>query len=80
MGQMTHLVTISPWEVLAANVLVRVLDALLKWRHVVPVLPVLSPQIVGIDASEDEARDDSTAIVVSPHIRHSADWRRIETY
>lgn len=55
----THLVTISPGEVLAADVLVGVLSTLLQRGHVVPVLPVLVPQVVGVQTTANEAGDDS---------------------
>lgn len=58
-GIATHLVTISPGEVLAADVLVGVLSTLLQRGHVVPVLPVLVPQVVGVQATTDEAGNDS---------------------
>lgn len=57
------LVAISPKEVLGPDVLVRVLDLLLKRRLVRLVLPVLGPQAVGIDACEDERGDDNAASV-----------------
>lgn len=54
-----YLVTISPGEVLAADVLVGVLGTLLQRGHVAPVLPVLGPQVVGVQATADQAGDDS---------------------
>jgi hypothetical protein len=57
----TNLVTISPGEVLAADVLVGVLGTLLERGHVVPVLPVLVPQVVGVQATANQAGDDSAA-------------------
>jgi len=48
------LVTVAPGEVLGAHVLVGVLDALLKRGHVAPVLPVLLPEDVGVDATTDQ--------------------------
>lgn len=57
----THLVTITPGVVLGTDVLVGVLGALLKRRHVVPVLPVLIPQVVGIEAATNQAGNDSAA-------------------
>lgn len=50
---LTHLVTIGPWVVLAPDVLVRVLDSLLERRHVGFVLPMLNPQVIGIESSKD---------------------------
>lgn len=60
-GIETHLVTISPGVVLAADVLVGVLGTLLERGHVLPVLPVLVPQVVGVQATANEAGDDSAA-------------------
>lgn len=62
----TYLVTVTPGEVLGADVLVGVLGTLLKRGHMVPVLPVLVPQIVGIDTTTNEAGDNSTAEVYQP--------------
>ena len=45
-----YLVTVAPGEVPHADVLVGVLDTLLQGREVGPVLPVLVPQVVGVDA------------------------------
>ena len=53
------LVSVSPEEVLCAEVLVRVLSALLKWLHVGPVLPVLVPENVGVGGSNDQCWDNS---------------------
>lgn len=53
------LVAVAPGEVLGADVLVGVLDALLERRHVLPVLPVLRPQVPGVQAREDEGRRDA---------------------
>lgn len=55
----TYLVAIAPGEVLGADVLISILGTLLKWGHVLPVLPVLIPKVVGIDATEDQAGNDS---------------------
>lgn len=55
----THLVTITPLVILGANVLVRVLGALLQRRHVAPVLPVLSPEPVGVGAGSNQAGDNT---------------------
>lgn len=49
----TYLVTISPEEVLASDVLVRVLDTVLQSRHMRPMLPMLSPEVVCVDGTED---------------------------
>jgi hypothetical protein len=52
---MTYLVTVSEGEVLDTDVLVRVLGALLKRGHVGPVLPVLSPEVVSVEATANQA-------------------------
>lgn len=59
------LVTIAKEVVLGANVLVSVLSALLKRSHVVPVLPVLVPEVVGIDRGDDDDRGKGTGKQVS---------------
>jgi hypothetical protein len=51
------LVPIAPAEVPGSNVLVRVLDALLQWWQMRPMLPMLVPQVVCIDSGKNEARD-----------------------
>lgn len=56
---MTHLVTITPGEILRANVLVWVFDTFLQRRHVAPVLPVLDPEIVCVDSTKDQTWNDS---------------------
>ena len=55
------LVTVAPGEVLGADVLVGVLNALLQGRHVGPVLPVLVPEVPGIHAGEQEGGTDGAA-------------------
>ena len=52
-----RLIPIPPKEVLRSDVLIRVLNAFFQGRHVGPVLPVLDPEIVGVDAAEDEGGD-----------------------
>lgn len=66
----TYLVAITPGVVLGADVLVRILGAFLKRGHVLPVLPVVVPEGVGVNATADQAGDDSTTINVSS----SVDW------
>lgn len=61
----THLVTVAPLVVLGADVLVRVLGALLQRRHVVPVLPMLVPEPVGVGTGGDEAGGDTTSILLA---------------
>lgn len=53
------LVTVAPGEVLGADVLVGVLDALLQRRHMRPVLPMLVPQVVGVGGCEQNAGEDT---------------------
>lgn len=53
----TYLVSVSPKEVLGADVLEGVLDALLERGHVRDVLPVLGPQTPGVDAGDAEGGD-----------------------
>lgn len=53
-----HLVTVTPEEVLGADVLVGVLGSLGLGRKVGLVLPVLNPQTVGVDTTEDDRGDD----------------------
>lgn len=57
----THLVTVSPGEVLHTDVLVGVLGTLLERGHVRPVFPVLSPKVVGVDTSGNQDRNDGAA-------------------
>lgn len=52
-----RLIAISPREILRPDVLVWVLDAFLQGREMLPVLPVLVPEIPGVDAAEDDAGD-----------------------
>lgn len=65
-----YLVTVSPGEVLGADVLVGVLGALLEWGHVAPVLPVLLPQVVGIETAGNHDGNDSA-------IYSSINWSEI---
>lgn len=51
------LVAVAPGEVLGAHVLVGVLDPLLQRRQVLPVLPVLVPQVPRVDAAQDQGGD-----------------------
>lgn len=61
----THLITITPREVLDTDILVGVFRTLLKRRHVAPMLPVLVPLGVNEVAATDQGRDDSTRKSVS---------------
>lgn len=56
--KLAHLVTVTPEEVLGAEVLVRVLGTLLKRGHVRNVLPVLVPQPIRVGASDGESGND----------------------
>jgi hypothetical protein len=51
--------------VTGADVLVGILDTLLKRGHVAPVLPMLSPEVVGVSTGENEGRNDATRNEVS---------------
>ena len=62
-GGRTYLVTVAPGEVAGADVLVGVLDALLERGHVRPVLPMLVPEVVGVQAGEEEGGRDGTVWV-----------------
>lgn len=55
-----YLVTVAPEEVLRPDVLICVLIALLNWRLVRLVLPVLDPETPCVDASDDDGRDHDT--------------------
>jgi len=57
--RVTYLVSITPGEVLSPDVLVRVLDALLERGHVRPMLPMLVPEVVGVEAGEDDGGGDT---------------------
>ena len=58
----SHLIAITPWEVLASNILVRVLCAFFEWRHVVPMVPMLVPEVVSIDSGKDQAGRDHAIV------------------
>jgi hypothetical protein len=57
-----HLVTISPREVLGADVLVGVFDTLLERGHMRPVLPMLVPQVVSVEATTDQDGNDGAGV------------------
>jgi len=50
------LVAVAPEEVLASDVLVRVLVALFERWHMLPMLPMFVPEIVCIDGGDDQER------------------------
>lgn len=54
-----RLVTIAPLVVLGPDILVWVLDALLQGRQVLPVLPVLVPEDVCVNAGSGDAYRDA---------------------
>lgn len=62
---LTDLVAITPLVVLGADVLVRILGALLQRRHVVPVVPVLVPEPVGVGTRQGEGGDDAASILLA---------------
>lgn len=64
----TYLVTVSPEVVLRPDVLVRILDALLKRGLVGPMLPMLIPQPPGIDTTENERRNHNVDAEFAPEI------------
>ena len=57
-----YLVTVTPEVVLGADVLVGVFGLLGLRGHVGLVLPVLEPQAVGVDTTEDDRRDDDAVL------------------
>ena len=57
-----HLVTVTPEVVLGADVLVGVFGLLGLGRHVGLVLPMLEPQAVGVDTTEDDRGDDDAVL------------------
>jgi hypothetical protein len=59
----TDLITISPRVVLGADVLVGVFHTLFQRGHVLPVLPMLVPEVVSIKATTDQAGNDGTGIM-----------------
>jgi hypothetical protein len=71
-----HLVTIAPPVVLAPDILIGILDALFQWGHVVPMLPMLIPQVVGVDCGESNARDHNAARLLVQRERHMGLDRR----
>lgn len=56
----TNLISVSPKVILGSDVLIRVLGALLKRGLVLPVLPMFTPEVVGIDGCDDEGRGNDT--------------------
>lgn len=58
---MPDLVTVSPEEILHPDVLIWVFDTVFQRRQMFPMLPMLIPQVPGIDRPEDQARGNDTA-------------------
>lgn len=71
----THLVTITPEEVLGPDVLVRVLGLLLQTGAVREVLPMLIPQVVGVDRTEDQDGRNGTRDRLV--VRRVTNWRGV---
>jgi len=65
------LVTISEEEVLRSEVLVWVFNALFQRRQMFPMFPMFVPQIPGVDASKDKARDNDIEGKSTPKITGS---------
>lgn len=59
-------VTIAPEEVLGADVLIWVLWLLLDGGVMGDVLPVLSPEVVGVDGGDDQGGDDNVDRELAP--------------
>lgn len=69
----THLVTITPGEVLCPNVLVWVLGLLLKRWSMGNMLPMLGPEAVCIDAGDHEGgNDDAGALSLASWVWYRA--------
>lgn len=66
---MTHLVTITPEEVLCSEVLIWVLWSLLQRLHMAPMLPMLIPQDIRISSRNHQARN-RCAILQSASLQH----------
>lgn len=57
------LISVTPEEVPRSDVLVWVFDSLFQGREVAPVLPMLVPEVPGVNAAKDQARDDDAMAV-----------------
>ncbi len=53
----TNLITIPPDIIFRPNILIRILRTLIQRRHMLPMLPMLRPQIVSVDAGDNQAGD-----------------------
>lgn len=60
-----YLITVSPEEVLGANVLVRVLGLFRTGNVVGNVLPMGIPPDLCVDASDDDGGDSDTVVIIS---------------
>ena len=58
----TDLITIAPGKFLCSDVLVRVLHPLLQRWQMFPVLPMLTPEIVGIDTGDNQTGNGDTVL------------------
>lgn len=58
----TDLVAIAPGVGFCPDVHVGILDSFLQGRHVLPVLPVLIPQILSVKTSYYQGRHDNTVL------------------
>lgn len=67
----TYLIAITPGVIFVSNVLVRVFYPLFQRWHVLPVFPMLIPQVVGIDAGEKDDGHDSVDGKFSPQVTGS---------
>lgn len=56
----TDLVAIAPREGFCSDVHVGILDSFLQGRHVLPMFPMLIPQILRVDGPYDKGRYDDT--------------------
>ena len=56
------LVPVTPEETLGPDVLVGVFDSFLQRWEMAPVLPVLEPQVVGVEGAEDEGGDNDAGV------------------
>lgn len=63
-----RLVTIPPRVILASDVLVRVFNAILKRGHMVPVIPVLFPEVIGIERTKRQARYNHVESYLPPEV------------
>ena len=60
---MADLITIAPRVGFCSDVHVRIFDSILQGRHMLPMFPVLIPQVLRIERSYDKGRYDDTMYV-----------------